>query len=282
MPSPRLHPPTKRRCCPLGWAIAGWILGLAVGLLGCAGPASKTPTGDPEQMSRSEYDVARDLWLRQGRPREALGHALRSTELDDRNHEALHLVALIYLDFCQAGPDSCRLPEAEQYARRALSAREDFREARNTLGVILIHEKKYSDAILVLKPLTEDILYVTPENAWGNLGWAYLESGAFERAVDALRRSVAAQPNFCVGNYRLGLAHQKRGEHALAMAALDAALGTDQPRCKSMQEAYLARGRAALALGRGDSARSDLAHCVELSHSTQVGKECASILQKLK
>ncbi len=233
-------------------------------------------------MSRSEYDLARDLWLRQGRPREALEHALRSSELDEQNYEAGHLVALLYLEFCQAGPDSCRLADAERYARRALDTKPDFREARNTLGVVLIHAKRYRDAIAVLKPLTEDMLYVTPEIAWGNLGWAYLESGALERAIDALRRSVAAQPNFCVGNFRLGVAYEKKGELEQAVRALDAALGTDQPRCKGLQDAYLARGRAELKLGRGEAAKSDLGHCAELSRSTRAGKECDSILRKLK
>jgi len=258
------------------------FLCLALGLTGCFGRSSKTPASDPEQQSRSEYDLARDLWLRQARPREALEHALRSCELDDRNYEAEHIVALLYLEFCQAGPDNCRLKEAERHARRALETKPDFREARNTLGVILIHAKRYADAIAVLKPLTEDMLYVTPENAWGNLGWAYLESGALDRAIDALRRSVAAQPNFCVGNFRLGVAYEKKGELEQAVQALDAALGTAEPRCKGLQDAYLARGRAELKLGRGEAAKSDLGRCVELSRSTRAGKECDSILRKLK
>jgi type IV pilus assembly protein PilF len=255
---------------------------LVIGPTGCFGRSSKSPAGDPEQMSRSEYDLARDLWLRQGRPREALEHALRSSELDERNYEASHIVALIYLEFCQAGPDNCRLREAERHARRALETKPDFREARNTLGVVLIHAKRYGDAIGVLKPLTEDMLYVTPENAWGNLGWAYLESGALDRAIDALRRSVAAQPNFCVGNYRLGVAYEKKGELEQAVQVLDAALGTPDPRCKGLQDAYLARGRAELKLGRREAAESDLGHCADLSRSTRAGKECGSILGKLK
>ncbi|HWZ88067.1 MAG TPA: tetratricopeptide repeat protein, partial [Polyangiaceae bacterium] len=153
-------------------------------------------------MSESEYDIARDLWLRRNQAREALAHALKAVELDDSNADAAHLVALLYLDFCSRGPAECRLGEAEKHARLALTDKPDFREAKNTLAVVLIHEKRYPDAIAVLTPLTEDILYQTPENAWGNLGWAYLEQGAFDRAIDALKRSVAAQPLFCVGSYR--------------------------------------------------------------------------------
>ena len=255
------------------------VLGLA---LGCAGQ-SKTPGGaDPERMSESEYDVARDLWLRQGKAREALSHALKAAELDEQNAEATHLVALLYLDFCQRSPSECRLSEAEQFARKAVESDPDFREAKNTLAVVLIHQKRYADAIAVLKTLTADILYQTPENAWGNLGWAYLEHGQTDLAIDALRRSIAAQPLFCVGNYRLGLAYEHKRDLNAALASLTRALETDDPRCRSMQDGYSARARVLMKVGRGDDARADLTRCRELDQKTHSGKECSSMLRNLK
>jgi type IV pilus assembly protein PilF len=249
---------------------------------GCAASTGKGPDGDPERMSRSEYDVALDLWLRQQRPREALEHALGAVELDDENHEAAHLVALIYLDFCRRTPDDCRLKDAERHARLALEAKPDFREAKNTLGVILIHEKRYRAAIETLKPLTADILYQTPENAWGNLGWAYLDSGQTKLAIEALRRSVAAQPLFCVGYYRLGVAYHRNHQSRQALEALTQALETDDPRCKRLQAAMSERARIRLELGESEAAREDLDACVRLSRSTRAGKECAAMRSKLK
>jgi Tfp pilus assembly protein PilF len=234
-------------------------------------------------MSDSEYDVARDLFLRQRKPREALDHALKAVDLNDHNHEAAHMVSLIYLGLCTMGHDECRLNEAEKFVRQALDAKKDFREAKNTLGVILIHEKRYDDAISVLKPLSEDILYQTPENAWGNLGWAYLEKGRLDFAVDALRRSIAAQPLFCVGNYRLGVAHERKREYTQALEAYTRALETEAGPCKALQDAYLGRGRVLVRLGRnGGDPQPDLHKCKELSPATPAGKECSSILAKLK
>jgi Tfp pilus assembly protein PilF len=237
---------------------------------------------DPVRMSESEYDVARDLWLRRNQPREALAHALKAVDLDDNNAEASHLVALLYLDFCSRGPAECRLSDAEKQARQALQNRPDFREARNTLGVILIHEKKYPEAIAVLKPLTEDILYQTPENAWGNLGWAYLERGSFDLAIDALKRSVAAQPLFCVGSFRLGLALEQKHELTSSLDAFTRALETDAPGCNSLQDAFAARARVRMKLGELDAARADLDRCIALSGKTETGKECSSMLQNFK
>jgi type IV pilus assembly protein PilF len=260
-----------------------WPIVLAASaVFACAGGASGDGARDPDRMSESEYDVARDLWLRRNSPREALDHALKAVELNEENADAAHLVALIYMDFCSRNPEECRLAEAEKHARLALKAKSDYREATNTLGVILIHQKRYADAIKVLKPLTEDILYQTPENAWGNLGWAQLESGATDAAVESLRRSIAAQPLFCVGLYRLGLAYERRREDTAAAEALTRALETQAPGCNGLQDAFAARARVELRLGNGDAARSDLERCTELSRKTSVGKECSSMLQKLK
>lgn len=257
-------------------------MGLCAALwIGC-GASGGEPAGDPRRMSESEYDLARDAWLRQGNPRKALGHALAAVEHDDENAEAAHLVALIYLDFCRRDQADCRLEESERYARQALAVREDFREARNTLGVVLVHRRKYDDAIAVLTPLTQDILYETPENAWGNLGWAYLERGSLDRAVDALERSLALQPMFCVGAFRLGIAFERKRQLAKALEALDRALGTDDPGCRALQDGFAARGRVLVALGRPADARADLDRCVELSVSTPAGRECATLRRKLK
>jgi Tfp pilus assembly protein PilF len=236
----------------------------------------------PERQSVAEHDLATDLWLRRNQPRLALGHALKAVELNDENAEAAHLVALLYLDFCRRSSDECRLSDAARYAKMAVEAKPDFREAKNTLAVIYVHQKKYDEAIAVLRPLAEDILYQTPENAWGNLGWAYLEKGDFDHAIDALRRSIAAQPDFCVGNYRLGLAYERKQLPAAAAEAYTRAVETEQPNCKGLQDAFAGRARTYLRLGRAEDARTDLERCVQLDKGTPAGRECTALLGKLK
>jgi len=261
------------------------VLAFGAVCIGC-GPRSDSgggmPARDPERQSTAEHDLAADLWLRRNQPRQALEHALKAVELNEDNAEANHLVALLYLDFCRRSIDECRLEEANRYAKHAVEAKSDFREAKNTLGVVLIHRKRYAEAIAVLKPLADDILYTTPENAWGNLGWAYLEKGDLEKAIEALRRSVAAQPGFCVGSYRLGLAYEKKVQPASAFEAFTRALESDHPECKGLQDAYAGRARVLVRLNRADEARNDLERCVQLDKRTAAGRECSALLGKLK
>lgn len=254
---------------------------LASASSGCASTNSVAGQ-DSERRSESEYDLARDAWLRRGDARQGLAHTLKALELDSDNADAHHLAALLYLDLCRLPPSTqCRLDEARIHADTALRLRSDYREARNTLGVILIHRKRPADAVTTLKPLTTDILYSTPENAWGNLGWAYLELGALDDAIAALERSIAAQPRFCVGHFRLGQARERKGLKEGAIEAYTQALEAD-PRCRSLQEAYLARARLSVDLGRIEPARLDLDECVRRARESQTGKECDSLRQKLK
>ncbi|MBM4377533.1 MAG: tetratricopeptide repeat protein [Deltaproteobacteria bacterium] len=255
---------------------AVFLAGLLAGSFAAACGAREA---DPESQKRgqAEYDLALDAFKRSSM-REALAHVKTSLEHDDQSADASYLGALVMLVFCaddEASPD-CRYAEAEQYARKAVALDPQMRDARNTLGVILIHEKRPLEAIALLEPLTQDMVYRSPEKSWGNLGWAYLEAGRIPDAILALQRSVAAQPLFCVGHYRLGLALEKKKEYPAARHALNRALAIKEGDCERLQDALLARGRVSDALGEPDAAASDYARCAELSATTTAGRACVT------
>jgi type IV pilus assembly protein PilF len=257
-------------------AVAGTLCGSA-----CSRASHGANSADAERQSEAEYDMARDLFLTRRDPRSALGHVQKAIELNGDNAEAHHLAALIYLSFCSTSmvTDDCRLPEAEKAARQAVKLRPDFREAQNTLGVILIHEKRYDDAVAVLDPLAHDILYQMPWDAWGNLGLAYLEKGKLEDAVSALKRSISAEPRYCVGNYRLGLALEKKGELDAARQALSQAVETNRPECQLLQDAFEARARVYSKSKNCELAKGDWEKCRDLSPNTPAGLRCMASLK---
>jgi Tfp pilus assembly protein PilF len=255
-------------------------LALVGALAGCKGGRGVAST---DQRSLTEYDLARDAF-QGGRLREALDHVQKSLKLDGDNSDAAYLGAILHLAFCN--PDEratdCHFDEAERYARKALDANPDLRDARNILGVILIHERRYDEAIAALKPLANDILYISPEKSWGNLGWAYLQRGTVDEAIDALRRSVAAQPLFCTGWYHLGLAYERKGELTAAREALTKCVETPRPECQSMQDAFDARARVAMKQGLRDEARDDFEKCGAIAGTTPVGARCTAQLKSLQ
>jgi tetratricopeptide (TPR) repeat protein len=80
----------------------------------------------------------------------------------------------------------------------------------------------------------------------------------------------------------LGIAYERKGELKPALDALTRALETEAPECSRLQDAVAARARVYARLGQLDGEKTDLTRCVELSASTETGKNCRSMLDKLK
>lgn len=260
----------------LRWFVPVLVAWSAVGCgAGAAQPA------DPR--STAIYDLAADSF-KKGQLREALAKVDEALEIDGDNADAAYLGSIVLLQFCERDETSsdCRYANAEKYAKRALTSNPMLRDAKNALGVILVHEKKYDEAISVLKPLAEDILYGSPEKSWGNLGWAYMMKGQHNEAIEALRRSVASQPSFCVGNLRLGQAYEKKGELSAAKEALTRAVETKKPGCDRLQEAFDLRARISLKQGNKEAAIPDLQKCRELADKSSVGQKCDNQLRSLQ
>lgn len=251
----------------------------AIALSGCHTTSTRLANNgqDLERVSRAEYDLARGEW-EQGRLRSAMEHAMRACEADENHSEAHDFVANLYLALCQKEGD-CRFEVAEKYARKAIAIDAENRFAKQRLGVILVLQKKYDDALNVLRPLANDILYKTPWLAWNELGIAYLEKGDVPNAIDALTRAIALKPDFCWATYRLGVAYEKQGDFSRAEHELTKAIEPEDPACKNLQDAYQARGRIRARLGRNDLARQDFETCTKLSRTTPNGRLCEIALQ---
>lgn len=230
---------------------------------------------DASKQSLAQHDLGVDAFSK-GNLRGALTHARKAIELDEENADAQLLVATVLVGFCSYSPDECRLDEAERAARAALKVKPDFREARNTLGSVLINEKKFDEAIATLKPLTEDMLYATPEIAWGNLGWAQLEKGDADGAITSLKRAMALQPQFCWGGLKLALAYEKKGDTGTAEVTLTKAIDTDKPQCKAFPDLYEVRARVRQRLGDAAGAKDDLERCKKVGEGTPAGRRCAA------
>lgn len=262
----------------LSRSVAAALVLVALAIAGCSNKAGQQPGAQsPERQSDAEYDVARDLFQK-GNPRAALDHAMKAVALNEDNDKAQYFVGVIHLSFCSTNrgleaPD-CRLSEVEKYARAALKANPQFRDATNMLGQVLINEKKYREAIVALEPLTRDPAYVHPYYAWGNLGWAQVLDGQVDAGIASLKNAIAAEPRFCVGQYRLGIAHEKKGEFPLAEQSLTDALTVADPNCENLQDAWEARGDVRAKLGRAPEAHKDYERCREISNETPTGKRC--------
>jgi Tfp pilus assembly protein PilF len=245
----------------------------------CTGKGSQNPNAQSvERQSDSEYDLARDLFEK-GNPRAALDHAMKAISLNEDNEKAQYFVAVVHLSFCNTNrglvTPECHLSEVEKYARAALKAKPDFRDATNLLGQTLVNEKRCKEAITILEPLTKDPAYVHPYFAWGNLGDAQLCDNQVDAAIVSLKNAVA-EPRFCVGHHRLGLAYEKKGDLPNADASFTNAVSAD-PACEQLQDAWWGRCRIRIRSGNVEW-KKDCEKCRDISAETPTGKLCIQAL----
>ena len=259
---------------------AGVVAFVLASGVGCTARGANTPAPpDPEHQSVAEFNLGLDA-VNHGDFRVALSHALRAVEFDDKNARATHLAAIVYLGFCNglrgfADPD-CRLADAEKYARRTVKLAPTYADGKNLLGEVLIDEKRYPEALDVLRPLTTDPSYTSIHLAWGNLGWAQVMSGDVDGGIVSLKNAVT-EPRFCVGFYRLGVAYEKKGD--LTQAELNLGNAVDGEACNNFQDAFEERGKVRFQLGQVDLARADFERCRGLNPDTLTGKRCTQSLE---
>lgn len=252
---------------------------LAVMAVACSS-GGKPEVKNPEAQSNAEYDLAKDFFNK-GENRKALDHIQTAVSYNEDNDKAHYLHAIILMSFCSGprgfeAPD-CRMADAEAAGRAALKANPDFRDAKNLVGQILINEKKYKDAIVVLEPLTKDPAYISPQLAWGNLGWAQVENGQVDAGIASLRNAVASEPRFCLGHYHLAQALEKKGDNNGAEQSYSSAISAD-PRCADFQDAWAGRAEVRAKLGKSGDSRQDYEQCAKISKETQTGKTCVQAL----
>lgn len=231
-----------------------------------------------EIQADAHADLAREAF-QHGDVRLALDEAQQAVSFDDSNARAHQLATAALLALC-AGDEGtvstdCRLELAERHARRSVALDASDRNARNTLGsVLLLQGSRGPDALEVLKPLTQDPAYASAHLAWANYGWAQLQCGDAPGAIESLRRATR-EPRFCVGWYRLAVALEQEGRASEAEQAASRALAERSSECQALQDAWKLRGELRARLGRAAEAQADLETCARLAPHTASGRSCA-------
>jgi len=251
------------------------VTSLALAISACGGAAS----AEDAIRAQKEYELAVGLSEEKNSPA-AFEHLFKAVELDPSNPEPHQFLGTLYL-FRQD------YEKAEEHLLRAkkLAQRNDkygppfIAELDNSLGVVYVHQKRYDEAIAILREAATNIVNRTPFLAWGNLGWAYQEKGQYSDAVSALTQSVREQPRFCLGYYRLGNTYLAMRQFERAEEALTHALEVPDEECKNLQDAWHLRGEARAQLGLRQDAIADFERCVELSHDSEAGRACQGYLE---
>ena len=178
-----------------------------------------------------------------------------------------------------------RYAEAVDHFNQAITLDPDYASAYNNLGETYLAMERWDDAIAVLKPLSEALLYSTPHFVDLNLGWAYFNRNDittalqyYQQAADHYHQGIPKDVNYLKAQRGIArcLAAQGRLESARQTLIEAIALAPD------FAPLYLDLGR--IEFTRGDLSASATAYrkVVELSPESLEAREAQSALIRLQ
>ena len=133
-------------------------------------------------------------------------------------HNTLGVVYLHYL---------AKPVEAQAEFQRAIDLDPSYAEALTNLGVTLAQQGRWEDAIAAYRQAISLPTYPSPEVAYVNLGWAYLNLNKPREAEESYRAAVQLQPRFSQAYYFLGVVLDRQGRKDEAKSAFRTARDLD-------------------------------------------------------
>jgi tetratricopeptide (TPR) repeat protein len=244
----------------------------ALVLAGCGGT-----NAEEVERSMTEFQLAATM-REEGNLPGAHEHLRRALELDPENGLAHVLLGYIFLERHEAVTAEGHIRKGIEILEQQPDMAASLSEARNMLGLALLEQERYDDAITVLTASAADLLNRAAYVAWGNLGLAHFEKGDYPQAIEALQQSVRSEPRFCVGHFRLGQTFFAMERFEEAEESLTHALEADERCGQVYQSAWKLRGEVRARLGKREEAVADFERCVEIGERTEDGRACQRLL----
>ncbi|MSP61635.1 MAG: tetratricopeptide repeat protein [Myxococcales bacterium] len=251
----------------------------------------ETQKVDPEG-SEKQYQLAAQLF-HQKQQRAALEELLKAVKMNPLNADAYYLLGIIALQQASEGEEllerqNClrgeegkllraevdvKHTEAEGYFRKVVEMKPDISEAWNSLAVVDLYFHRWDQAIASADKALASPIYQQPWAAQGNLGWAYAQKKEYARASKEFRQALFANPQFCVGRYRLARSYFEAKNFDSAVEELEKV--TSDPKCP-IQEAYHLLGLVSLMREDRTRATAAFRRCQEMAPKSCLARECGT------
>jgi tetratricopeptide (TPR) repeat protein len=250
------------------------LLGVVVALVsGCGASEANEKV---KRQSYRFYEAASIAWFEENDTLAAIRSLTRAITANPDNDDAQYLLGIIRFS---RGEHT----DAEKHLRKTVALRMEndvagLAGAQNNLGLLMIHLRRFPEAIELLEASGGEVMNREPWLAMGNLGWAYIEIGEYDKAIEKLRRAMFDQPKYCVGMFRLGQAYYMKKEYKLAEKSLKQSLEIPEDGCDQMQEAFHFIGMTYLRQDNDAEAKDAFTRCIELNDANEIGEACAEAL----
>lgn len=233
-------------------------------LLMCSAVACSTGQNQFEKQKKAEfhYKLANNHFYDE-QIVSALKELTACLKHSPEHPDAHHLMGFIFL----GRKDYSR---AERHLQKALKSRPGFHEARANLGVVMLHSRRYQEAVEVLTPLIDATLYATPWLLHNNIGFAYHQLGKSSKALKHYRQAIFHNPKFCLGYNNLGRLYKELNQRDLAVDYLTRAI----TRCDKYPEPHFHLGTIYQSEARYRDAQKSFSTCFKLAPESPYGRRC--------
>ncbi len=246
---------------------ATFVVCLAALLSACAG---MTTSLKQKEVSRIQLQRASDL-LNQREYNQAIEAAMESLKADPSTAAAYNLLALVYLE-------TKRYAKSEEAFRKALEIQPRYPEVLNNLGVLYNRQDRFNDAIPYFKKALLDDNYITPENAYTNMGYAYYRLGNYREALDNHQKALDISPMFCLASKNMADVYAKQKTYPKASRYYEKAVTN----CPLYQESHYKLGLVLMKMGQRKVAKTELEKLVQRHKSGPYVERSTEVLKWLK
>jgi type IV pilus biogenesis/stability protein PilW len=246
--------------------LRGFLLGLSTCLVGCAG----LTTLKEKEISRIQLQRASDL-LNQREYNQAIDAAMQCLRADPSTAAAHNLIALVYLE-------TKRYEKSEEAFRKALEIQPQYPEVFNNLGVLYNRQDRFNEAIPYFQKALADETYITPENAYTNMGYSYFRLGDTRAAMDNHQKALDIAPMFCLASKNMADVYAKQKTYSKAFTYYEKAV----THCPLYQESHYKLGLVLMKMGQRKVAKAELEKLVRRHKSGPYVERSSEVLKWLK
>ena len=195
-----------------------WLVGasgilLVSVLLACS-------ANDNLEQQKLQAEASRSLgeaYLREGNYTAALRELLRAEAMAPDDYFVQDDLGLAYYYKGQ-------WDKAIYHFKKALATKEDYGPARNNLGNAYAEKKEWDKAIEQYEIVISNLLYVTPQFPYSNLGIAYYHKKEYGRSETYFKKALDITPDFQRALYGLAKTYIASGRIAQAVETLEFAV----------------------------------------------------------
>lgn len=181
--------------------------------------------GSPKKVSASVEEVKAQLslaaaYLMEGNYNAAMPELMKAREMDPKNADVENFFGLAYYGMKNYN-------QAIESFQKALSLDSGRADVHNNLGLAYLALQQYDQALSEFNTCLASPNYQKKHLPLSNIGLAYMETGRYNEAADALTRATQENPSYGKAYQLLGRVYLTQGNAQAALGALETAMQLD-------------------------------------------------------